>query len=93
MIRLVEYVLPLGPRAGGSRPAVIVYTHSVNVVNLQVFTDSGDRGGNDNLHPVEWVQNVEYDRNGGLGTWHYAEDIEHVREQPRPIEYVRAISD
>lgn len=73
MNRLVEYVLRDGLHAGQTRPALIVYVHGDDVVNLQVFTDGAERGGNDGLPNVMWVEKVEFDgTNKAKGTWHDA---------------------
>lgn len=71
--RLVDYVLKEGINAGQARPALIVVWHGDGTANLQVFTDGAERGGNDGLQQVMWVEKVPLDQEGRAhGTYHYA---------------------
>jgi hypothetical protein len=67
--RIVHYVLPGGPNAGESRPAVIVkvWDKDSGCVNLIVFPD----GSNDGPDFSSWVTSVLYSEAHEARTWHW----------------------
>lgn len=65
---IVHYVLPEGPNAGESRPAIVVkvWDKDSGCANLNVFTD-GENDGVDGL----WVTSVCYSDTHEPRTWHW----------------------
>lgn len=74
---VVHYVLETGPYVGQHRPAIVVRKWASDLVNLQVFTDSGsDQRSNDQLPPVYWRTSIKENDAHLNGTWHLIEDHE-----------------
>ncbi len=71
--RIVHYVLPAGPRAGQSRPGMVVNVNPDGTVNLQVFTDSATGREGDYYHPTFHQAEVKRGGTHDGGTWHWSE--------------------
>lgn len=77
--RIVHAVFS-GGRGGETitRPAIIVRVWTPDLINVQVFADSGpDQSSNDCCPPVFWLTSISYDPAGDkVGTWHWPQDKE-----------------
>jgi hypothetical protein len=70
--RIVHYVLADGPNAGQHRAAMVVriWDQRQGYVNLQVFSDGSNDGGQYANAPV-WVTSVQYSEEAKPRTWHW----------------------
>lgn len=84
---IVGYVLDEGPKAGLTRPAIVVHnwyadaavdpesgeaaTLDPGTLQLQVFADGDGKPWNDGLPNVFWETSVVYDEDEEPGTWHW----------------------
>ncbi len=61
-----------------TRPAIVVRVWTPEMINVQVFADSGpEQASNDCCPPVFWQTSISYDPAGDkVGTWHWPQDKE-----------------
>ncbi len=75
-----EFCFRRSPSSGEIRPAIVVKVFPgamFPMCNLQVFTDSSEKGfNNDELPSLMWKTSVPYDSEGEKhSTWHIPRDV------------------